>query len=305
MTRITYLLPGNGKICITNSWVMKNILVLTDFSDNAVAAAEAGLLLAGKMHTDMILFNTYINYETIASYGGGGWIVDEFTARKHRSDAGLAMLTEGLEALSAQLPPGDRKPAIYSQSDDSDLGLDVADLLATRNVELVVMGARSDSKNDFMFGEDTNAVIKHSVRPVLITPARTQLQEVHKIIFATDFEPADIKAIRYLCKLGELLHCKLEVVHINDPDKKTNTEKELAFDRLLAEIKYTGMQYHKVNGKDIVGRLNRLVNHAPGTILAMVHVHHSFLLRLFEHSQVRTAMAHQKTPLLVFPSNMA
>jgi len=44
---------------------MKNILVLTDFSENASAAAEAGLLLAGKMHADILLYNTYINYQTI------------------------------------------------------------------------------------------------------------------------------------------------------------------------------------------------------------------------------------------------
>ena len=48
---------------------MKNVLVLTDFSQNSYAAAEAGLLLAGKLHTDLLLFHTYINYQTMASYG--------------------------------------------------------------------------------------------------------------------------------------------------------------------------------------------------------------------------------------------
>ena len=101
---------------------MKNILVLTDFSNNATAAAEAGLIIAGKMHADMLLFNTYINYQTITSYGGGGWVVDEFTERKHKSKLGLEALTEGLESLSYHLDPGDRQPVITSESDDSDLG---------------------------------------------------------------------------------------------------------------------------------------------------------------------------------------
>jgi hypothetical protein len=55
---------------------VKKILVLTDFSANATCAAEAGLILSGKLHTDLLLFNTYIDYATMPSYGGGGCIVD-------------------------------------------------------------------------------------------------------------------------------------------------------------------------------------------------------------------------------------
>jgi hypothetical protein len=87
---------------------MKNVLVLTDFSQNSYAAAEAGLLLAGKLHADLLLFHTYINYQTITSYGGGGWIVDEFTERKHQDRIGLQTMTEGLESISDQLDPEDR-----------------------------------------------------------------------------------------------------------------------------------------------------------------------------------------------------
>ncbi|HZX58389.1 MAG TPA: universal stress protein, partial [Mucilaginibacter sp.] len=259
----------------------------------------------GKLRVDLLLFNSYINYETITSYGCGGWIVDEFTDRKHQSRIGLESLTEGLELLSSELDEGDYIPAVNCESDDNDLGLDVADLIKEKNVELVVMGARSDTQDDIMFGADTNAIIENSVRPVFIIPTGTQLKNVHKIFFATDFEEADIKAIRYMAKLGELLHYKLEIIHVADPSKKSSTEKELAFDRQLAGIKYTGLQYHKLNSKDIVGRLNRFVSHTPGAILAMVHVQHSFLVRLFEHSVVKEALAHQKTPLLIFPSKMS
>jgi len=283
---------------------MKTILVLTDFSENAQSAAEGGLILAGKLHADLLLFNTYINYQTIASYGGGGWVVDEYTERKHKSRIGLQALTEGLESLSNGLDAEGYIPGINSESDDCDLGIDVAGLINKKNVELVVMGARSGTKDDFMFGADTNAVIEYSNRPVLIVPAGTKLKNLSTIVFATNFEEADLKAIRYMAKLGELLHYKLEIIHVFDPDKNNWDEKEQEFDKQLADIKYSGMQYHKVTGKDIVGRLNSFVNHTPGTILAMVHVQNSFLIRLFRHSRVKEALANQKTPLLIFPSKM-
>jgi nucleotide-binding universal stress UspA family protein len=282
---------------------MKNILVLTDFSDNATTAAETGLIIAGKMSADILLFNTYINYQSIASYGGGGWIVDEFTERKHKSKLGLQALTEGLESLSYQLDTGDRKPAINSESDDNDLGLDVAELIKTKNVELVVMGARSGNKESFMFGADTNAVIEYSTRPVLIVPSGADIKKIHKIILATDFQDADMKAIHYLAKLGNLLHCQLEIIHVRGSGSECDKNKK-AFEDQLSAIKYTGLKYHEVNGKEVVNRLNRLVNEETGSMLAMVHIQNSFFIRLFQHSMVRKALVHQNTPLLIFPSKM-
>lgn len=282
---------------------MKNILVLTDFSGNATAAAEAALTIAGKMHADILLFNTYINYQSITSYGGGGWIVDEFTERKHKSKVGLETLTEGLESLSYQLDPGDRQPAINSESDDSDLGLNVAGLIKNRNVEMVVMGARSGDKDSSMFGADTNAVIEYSTRPVLIVPWGTNIKKLHKIILATDFEDADMRAIHYLAKLGNLLHCGLEIIHVRSSESHCDKNKK-AFEQQLSDLQYTGLKYHEVNGKEVVNRLNRLVKDEVGSMLAMVHIQNSFFIRLFQHSMVKKALSHQNTPLLVFPSKM-
>jgi nucleotide-binding universal stress UspA family protein len=283
---------------------MKNMLILTDFSANAYTAAQAGLLLAGKLHTDLLLFHTYINYQTMASYGGGGWIVDEFTERKRQDRIGLQALTEGLESISDQLDPGDRKPVINSESNDSDLGLDVADLIHRKNVEMVVMGSRSNPPEDIGFGADTNAVLEYSTRPILITPAGTDLRKIHKILFATDFEEGDVEAVHYMARLAKLFHWKLEIVHVCDTGGSHCNNKEADFKNRLDKLHITGLRYLDINGKDVVNRIHRFLSSESRTVLAMVHVQNSFLVRLFQHSLVRKAIANQETPLLIFPSKM-
>ncbi|MBS1519507.1 MAG: universal stress protein [Bacteroidetes bacterium] len=283
---------------------MKNVLVLTDFSQNSYTAAEAGLLLAGKLHTDLFLFHTYINYETITSYGGGGWIVDEYTERKHQDRIGLQTMTEGLESISSRLDPEDRKPAINSESNDSDLGLDVADLIHRKNIELIVMGARSNPPEEIGFGADTNAVMEYATRPVLITPGGTDLRKIHKILFATDFEKGDIEAVHYMARLAKLFYWKLEIVHVCDSGHDHCSNKEADFKNHLEKLDITGLNYQEINGKDVVNRIHRFLSNEPETILAMVHVQNSFLVRLFQHSLVRKALVNQKTPLLIFPSKM-
>lgn len=284
---------------------MKNVLVLTDFSKNAESAAEAGLLIAGKLHTDLLLFHTYINYQTMASYGGGGWMVDEFTERKHQNHIGLESLMEGLESLSNQLDPEDYKPAINSESDDNDLGLDVADLVRQKKVEMVVMGARSGKPDGVGYGADTNAVIEHSRRPVMITPRDTDLRKIHRILFATDFEDNDLKAVHYMAGLAKLFHYKLEIIHICDHNAKSCDKKEQSLKYHLNQLHYTGLYYHDINGKDVIEQLRDYVSDDSGTMLAMVHEQNSFLVRLFQHSLVRKVLGNQKTPLLIFPSKMS
>jgi nucleotide-binding universal stress UspA family protein len=283
---------------------MKNVLVLTDFSKNSYTAAEVGLLLAGKLHSDLLLFHTYIHYQTMPSYGGGGWIVDEFTERKYQDRVGLEALIDGLESMSNKLAPEDREPAINSESNDSDLGLDVADLIHRKNVEMVVMGSRSNPAEDVAFGADTNAVMEYSTRPILITPAGTDLRKIHKILFATDFEEGDIDAVRYMARLAKLFHWKLEIVHVCDTRNNNGSNKETAFRYQLDKLHITGLNYHNITGKDVVKRIHRFLRTSSGTILAMVHVQNSFLVRLFQHSLVREALVNQETPLLIFPSRM-
>jgi nucleotide-binding universal stress UspA family protein len=285
---------------------VKKILVLTDFSANATCAAEAGLILSGKLHTDLLLFNTYIDYATMPSYGGGGWIVDEFTKRKKSSQLGLGSLMEGLESLSSQLEPDDHKPVISVEFNDCDLGMDVDELLVQNKVELIVMGARSHDRDDALYGHDTNAVVSHATRPVLIVPAKTNLKQIRKVIFATDFDEADFKAIHYLIKLGNLFHYQLEIIHVIKPDQKEaeQSPQALAFEAKVAQLKYQGLSYHKIGGNDVINRLNHLGTETGPVLLALLHHQRSFFVRLFAHSETKKALAKQKTPLLVFPSKM-
>jgi len=285
---------------------VKKILVLTDFSANATFAAEAGLILGGKLHADLLLFNTYIDYATMASYGGAGWIVDEFTDRKKKSLHGLELLAEGLESKSNELDPGDRKPAIYFEFNDCALEMDVTDLLTQNKIEMIVMGARSHDRDEVLYGDDTNSVINHATRPVLIVPAKTDLKKIRKLVFATDFDEADFNVIDYLVKLGKHFHYQLEIIHVIKPGQKAawQSPRALAFKEQVAQLNYKGLTYHEIVGKDIINRLNHLCTETGPALLALLHHQHSFFARLFMHSETKKALVEQKVPLLVFPSKM-
>ncbi|MGZ3755518.1 MAG: universal stress protein [Mucilaginibacter sp.] len=285
---------------------MKTILIMTDFSPNATCAAEAGLLLSGKLRADILLFHTYIDYSMVVAYSGAGWAVEEFTERQRKSQSSLRMLMEGLESLTDQLDPADYKPEISLQTDDSNLGMDLEDILNQNEVEMIVIGARSHPADDILYGADTGAVIKKATCPVLVVPAKTDLRHLRKVTFATDFDPKDCQVINYLVKLCQLFRYQLQIVHVVKPGKNDASPgaKEIAFKAQLSNINYKGLTYHEVSGVDVASRLNRLLTETGSGMLAMLHHQTSFFAGLFKHAVTPKVLANQKTALLVFPSKM-
>lgn len=280
---------------------MKTILILTDFSENAACAAETGLTLSGKLHTDLLLFNTFIDYGALPYEAGGGWDIHGYSRREHRSLKQLDAQLEGLQSLATQTGTGDRKPSINVRAANSDLGMEVAEIIRQNDIELVVMGSRTHFPDDPLPGSDTGAVIKNANCPVLVVPAKTNLMKIRKVLFATDFDEAGIEAIHYLMKLGRLFNYQIEVIHVNKPGERQINPKAASFKQQLYQLEYQGLSYHELNGKDLITRMNRELNESGPAILAMLHHHLPLISRLFKRSKTKSALDRQRVPLLIFP----
>ena len=281
---------------------MKTILVLTDFSKNATHAAAEAFALSGQLRADLLLFNTCISYPANVPYAGAACVADDFLERQTQSKLALEMLTERLGAVGDDLDRSDRIPSIYWQSEDCELALHVRDICRHSNIELIVMGTRDNNKGEFLYGEDTDAVIEHAKRPVLIFPAKTNLKQICKIVFVIDFNEADITALHYLIKLGNILHWQIDVIHVMTVrgEAETVDEHKRAFTEAFAKLRYQRMAYHELSGSGVIAKLQHICKNGTG-LLAILHHQHSFFARLFKQSKATDLLISQKLPLLVFP----
>src|SRR6185503_19925222 len=257
---------------------MKTILVLTDFSKNATHAAAEALALSGQLRADLLLFNTCISYPANVPYAGAACVADDFLERQTQSKLALEMLTERLGAVGDDLDRSDRIPSVYWQSEDCELALYVRDICRHSNIELIVMGTRDNNKGELLYGEDTDAVIEHAKRPVLIFPAKTNLKQICKIVFVID-------VIHVMTVRGEA---------------ETVDEHKRAFTEAFAKLRYQRMAYHELSGSDVIAKLQHICKNGTG-LLAILHHQHSFFARLFKQSKATDLLISQKLPLLVFP----
>ena len=286
---------------------MKKILVLTDYSENATHAAKTAVMLGEKLHANILLLNNVAGLPVTPYYIGGGFVAEEASWLMEESEKELNNLKDTLIPLIARIDQSKHRPSVHIQIAEGDLGENIGSVTYEEDIELVVMGTKTGSSIDhFLAGSDTNAVINHAYRPVLVVPRATELKKLKKVIFATDYNEGDIHAVKHLVKFCERFDAKLEIVHVSliGKHEKTDSVGEIVFTSQVAALKYPKVIYRDISGKDVVRRLNSLCKETEADILALVHYPHSFLSGIFEGSHTDKALDHQNIPLLVFSPKM-
>jgi len=280
---------------------MKNILLLTDFTENTKAAAQTALVLSQKMHMDLILMTTYVFYPTAENYVGGQWYPQWFEEIEEENQEQIYQLKLQLEEFSLMtLEPGDRRPVIRTRVEIVGLGLGIGDVMKKNNIDLILMGAHQD---ELLATNHVNEVIRNVKVPVLVMTQGTNLKKITEIIYATDYNEGDINAIGYTLKIAKAFGLELKIVHVTENGKtETNGKDKSAFEDRLKKIHASNISYQVVNGKDLETRLTRLMKTDHAGLLAMLHHHHSFLSCLICHSDTKQLLKEDKTPMLIFPS---
>jgi nucleotide-binding universal stress UspA family protein len=285
---------------------MKSILVLTDFSDNSQYAAELGVKLCTKLNTNLLLFNTYVTNSAVP-FVSEPWIAEDIYWGDDDSKDNLNKLAKTLKSNIEHLGPGDYRPEIYCDNGEGKLGVIIPGIIQKQHVEMVLMGARAfNPDDDGLFGSDLNSTIQKSSRPVLVVPSIIDPEQLHKVIFATDFDDADVVAIHYLVKLGQVLNFELEIIHITHQDKtaRTKSQKEIELEKKISGLKYPQVSYHEIEGDDVSKNILRIYKESGAGLLAMVHHQHSFIMRLLHDSTTKKILDNQEVPLMIFPSKM-
>jgi len=185
---------------------MKNILVLTDFSKTAEYAAEFGLKLSSKLQTNLLLFNTYVTNSAVP-FVSEPWEAEDLLWGEDDSKDNLNKTATQLKSQAAGFGEIDYKPLIYCDNGEGKLGTIMPDIIHKQKIEMVLMGARTPNPDDDnLFGSDLSSVIQKATRPILVVPSKLDPESIKKVVFATAFDKADLKAIHYLVKLGEVLN---------------------------------------------------------------------------------------------------
>ena len=279
---------------------MKTVLVLTDFSTNAMHAAEMAIQIADELNLNILLFNVYFSLPLIPASENDAWS-KSYEIFKKESEEGLQNEVKRLYEIFETDRPGAVKPHIECLAAFGDLGDHINDLQDKKNIDFMVMGARKKQQSFLLFGDDINAVIKNAKKPVLIVNDVLNFKETKNIVLTAGVAGSDAKAIACLRSLSYQMKLKVHVAYTSPAENSGEKEKINALLEPLQHDKSENISFHHLKGENIVKELVAFNASIPADLLAIVHKKRSFLWDLFNESITEEFIATSQISILIIP----
>ncbi len=277
---------------------MMNILLPTDFSENAFNAACYSMDILKETTCIFYLLHTYTPpiYRIDYAFGSPGQLglPDD---QQYIAEKGLDTFRQSLEKRF-QNP----RHTFVTYSAFNTLVDEVNKVVLYKNIDLIIMGTQgATGAKAVLFGSHTVHVIQKAVVPVLVVPSRYAFLPPTEILFATDFE-IDYQNTEFspLLQLAQLWHSKIHILHVTAPGGLTREQvtHKGSLEKFLGKIP---MQHHDMPDQELVLALNNFLSNTPVNLLVMVQNKHSFLERLFITPTIRNIGLHSILPFLVLP----
>ncbi|MEO5889150.1 MAG: universal stress protein [Ferruginibacter sp.] len=281
----------------------KNILVLTDFSQNAKSAEEYALQLAIKAEANLILYNAYPFRSTIPVIDNLSWPHDPPVSSELQSINNLQSSVYELETKLSKIKDGNDKPEIHHMGNAGVLTHKLNDFITQKNIWLVVMGTRGESLTaNLLFGSNVFSILKSIDRPVLIIPENSHFKDLEKIAYATDLKSPDANIIKWLDDISLMLKLKLFVMHASPDAVSTKATANQSISEQVALAKLNShISINFSEGQSIEEVLHQITDEFGVGLLALVHRKYGFFENLFHVSTARKMVKHTKIPILIFP----
>ena len=271
-----YLVPNNVA-------AMLRILLPTDFSSNAMHAANYALQLFGKSEATYILMHAQHD----PAY------VDEM---------GYSMVPELLEAAEDRLVVRAEHFAkttgaiVESHLLFGILDVVVEEFVSEQGADVVVMGKRGRT-GSALFGSNTADVIRSSSVPVVAVPDKASLDPLHRILLAADqneVAPANFALLRTIALRHQ---AEVLVTHVEmDVPAGAAHWSEGLYELALQDVPLTFLEGF---GHDIADGLERTANESKAGMIAILHRHLGSFDRLFHRSLAKEMALGTELPLLV------
>lgn len=169
----------------------------------------------------------------------------------------------------------------------------------------VVMGSKGATGfKKILLGSITSRVVRESPVPVLMIPNQSQFDDFRKIVFTTEFQQKDLELLRSVIEFASLWDSTIQVVHIaKEKDLKVEIMYKGFRELVEAEIKYDKMEFIVEYASNFLEGIANYQNPDECSLLAMGRYDLDFFEEIFDYSETKAMSFYSQTPLLVLPTN--
>ncbi|MDA3616138.1 universal stress protein [Polluticaenibacter yanchengensis] len=273
---------------------MKNILILTDFSENATLAAKYAVLLAGKLNAENISFlHANQSVEAITSSP-----MVTITFEEIHEDAVRQMKQWKSEILN-EIPPSTN---VHFLIEHMNLESGLNKVIEDHNIDLVVMGITGKTGwEKVIIGSNAIRVLENCKKPLLVIPTSTHAGLPNRILLATDFK--DVKSKLDSILLEEFLtkmSASLDVINVSEGEGDFVDLRQEMKDIFSVLDKFKP-EFHYKTSTDVAEEINLFAIEHRSELIITFHQRSNWFVNLFRNSISKKLAWHTQVPLLVIP----
>jgi len=280
---------------------MKNILIPTDFSENAWNATRYAIELFKDQECVFHLLNTYTPAIASSRFMAATFSADMAENGAHKcSQNGLKKWIERI-IKTYQFPHHSFKII----SSFSLLVDEIKETVEAENIDLVVTGTKGASGMEEVFmGSNTVRIIK-SIKdcPVLAVPQHFEFNAPNEIAFATDFNRFYTQSeLRPLIEMANTFKAAIRIVYVQYEIKALTELQQFNLSMLRKYLSKVEHYVHTVSELNSVSKtLEAFTQELDIHLLAMLNYQHSYMEQLTREPIVKRIAFHTQIPLLVIP----
>lgn len=276
---------------------MLNILIPTDFSDNAWSA----IVYAIKLHEDKLCTFYLLNSESLHTSSLASLHDTYINSIRVQMEAQLNLLKTQLESSDTNINHSFKTVIKHAPLHEA-----VNNCIDTYNIDLVVMGTKgATGTKALFFGSNTVDVIKKiKTCPILVIPNEYNYKPIKQIVFSTDFNRFyKNEELQLLNNLAFENNAILRVLYIKTEPEISNLQL-YNLNSLKTRLKGFETHYHclpNYNKKAKV--ISTFIEDLEVDLLIMVKYDHSLIENIINEPIIKTIGFHPETPFLIIPNH--
>lgn len=279
---------------------MKNILVPTDFSNNAYAALFYVSKLFAEETTQFTLVHSFeTEVSKLTSRVDIGRTEEVMEKLYDHSDKDGAELMHKIK-LDVNNPAHSYEVV----STPASLTKTINTLITTEGVDLVVLGSKGRTgAEEVLMGSTTVKVIQNIQGcPLLVVPQQVDFVVPSNIAFATDFnEFYQLSKLKPIIRLVRHFDSQIHIIHVGLESDLTAEQKE-NLEHFRNDLSEYDTEFHFVPKVGNVSKtIHQFVDANSIDLLSLVYHKHAFVKALFREPVVSRVGKHTHVPTLVVP----
>ncbi|MEM7381247.1 MAG: universal stress protein [Bacteroidota bacterium] len=279
---------------------MKNILIPTDFSENAWNALQYIQKLYSKVNCNFYLLHVsdFIDYTTAPVYKDK----QEAQLSEKATIPSKRQLNELLKLVETSF--SNNKHSYYGIHDNGFFIDSVKRHIAEKKIDLIVMGTKgATGMRQRIIGSNAGDVITKVPCNAMIIPKGVGFVQPQEVAFPTDYNifysPRILKAIDEVMELGK---AKMRVMNVTKADSHLNEVQERNQEYLSDYLNATFPSrntFHTITNKSVKSAIQCFVESRDIDMIVMVAKNLNFIQQILFDSLVEKISFHTKVPFLV------